>query len=54
MFHRLSCQTGAVPPAEGAVEGEDEEQCPVRAEETPQHSQMEMSGGNTEEFSRLH
>lgn len=50
IFYPLSSawfdQTRAVPPAEGAVEGEDEEQRPVRTEETHQHPQMEMSGGD--------
>lgn len=47
-------QTRTIPPAEGAVEGEDEEQCPVGTEKTHQHSQMEMSGGDTIVFVLLH
>lgn len=47
-------KTRTIPPAEGAVEGEDEEQRPIGAEKTHQHSQMEMSGGDTTVFVLLH
>lgn len=40
-------QTRTIPSAERAVEGEDEEQRPAGTEKTHQHSQVEMSGGDT-------
>lgn len=38
-------QARAVPPAEGAAEREDEEQCPGGAAEAHKYSQMETTGG---------